>query len=83
MGVAHRLRELTHQIEADLGGEPTAVCVEVSVQPQVRGTVPEQDRRTADVLADLHGLHDAAVVDALQHLVLAAGRPVHRLALLR
>ncbi|MGA5314828.1 hypothetical protein ACPCTK_11980 [Streptomyces pseudogriseolus] len=34
------------------------------------------------MLAYLDRLHDAAMVDALQHLVLAAGRPVHLLLLL-
>lgn len=82
VGVADRLGELTHQVEAELGGQPAAVRVEVGVQTQIRDAVAEQDGGAADVFADLYGLHDAAVVDALQDLVLAAGRPVHRVALL-
>lgn len=83
VGVPDGLGELAHQVQTHCGREPVAVRVQVRVEPQVRLSVPEQDRRAALVLAELHGLDDAAVVDALQHLVLAQSCPVHPAALLR
>lgn len=41
--------------------------------------VTEEDRRSALVLPDLDGLDDPAVRDALQYLVLTAGRAIGRL----
>ena len=76
MGVSDGFGQLADQVQPDLVGEPLAVHGEVGVEPEVRGVVMEQDRRAAVVVPDLHRLCDPAVRDALQDLVLAAGRPL-------
>ena len=76
VGVPDGLGELPHQVQPDLAGQPLPVHSEVGVEPEVRRVVVEQDRRAAVVVADLHRLRDPAVGDALQDLVLAAGRPL-------
>jgi hypothetical protein len=79
VGVAQGLAELTDHVQPHLGREPLAVQGQVGVEPQVRLAVHEPDRRSALVLADLHGLRDAAMGDALQHLVLAPRGALGRL----
>ncbi len=79
MRVPDGLGELTDHVEADLGSETLAVHSQVGLQPQVVGAMAEEDRRARLVLANLHGLGDAAMGDALQDLVLAARSALYRL----
>lgn len=82
MRIGHGLGELTQHVQPRLDTQAVAVQLEIRVQPHIRLAVGEQDRRPALVLADLHGLGDAAVAGALQNLVLAPRRTLDRMALL-
>src|SRR5690606_7870849 len=62
-----------------LDAEPFTMDFQIGVQPQIRRIVSEEDRGTALMLPELHGLRDATVNDALQHLILTPRGPLHRL----
>jgi hypothetical protein len=72
--VVEGLAEPADHLQPGLHGELRAVLGHEVVQPLPAGAVPEDDRRAGLVLlAELLGLHDALVRDALQGQVLAAG----------
>ncbi len=83
VGVAQRVGDLANELEPGLVGQRGAVSRQVGVQAQIGGAVVEENGRATLVVAELPGLGDAAMADALEDLVLAPGCSFDRVSGLR
>ena len=80
MGEADDLGDLADQVEPDIDAQLVLLLGQEVVEPDGQRVVLEDEGRAEFVLREAVGPQDAGMLEGLQELELAQGRPLDRLA---